>query len=80
MAETEPFSPSTRAGHVGLSAPEPPPDFRPERHNPHCVTTLYIVMRAGYGDQRLRKDPNQRNKSSLTPKGYLRGCEASNYL
>ena len=29
MAERNRFSPSARAGHVGLSAPEPPPDFRP---------------------------------------------------
>lgn len=29
MAERSRFSPSTRVGHVGLSAPEPAPDFRP---------------------------------------------------
>jgi len=29
MAERNRFSPSARAGHVGLSAPELPPDFRP---------------------------------------------------
>jgi SRSO17 transposase len=29
MAERSRFSPSARAGHVGLSAPQPPPDFRP---------------------------------------------------
>jgi SRSO17 transposase len=29
VAERNRFSPSTRAGHVGLSAPEPPPNFRP---------------------------------------------------
>jgi SRSO17 transposase len=29
VAERNRFSPSARAGHVGLSAPEPPPDFRP---------------------------------------------------
>ncbi|HLO08357.1 MAG TPA: IS701 family transposase [Terriglobales bacterium] len=29
VSERNRFSPSTRAGHVGLSAPEPPPDFRP---------------------------------------------------
>ena len=29
VAERNRFSPSARAGHVGLSAPEPPPNFRP---------------------------------------------------
>ena len=29
VAERNRFSPSARAGHVGLSAPERPPDFRP---------------------------------------------------
>ena len=29
VSERTRFSPSARAGHVGLSAPEPPPDFRP---------------------------------------------------
>jgi SRSO17 transposase len=29
IAERSRFSPSARAGHVGLSAPKPPPDFRP---------------------------------------------------
>jgi SRSO17 transposase len=29
ISERNRFSPSIRAGHVGLSAPEPPPDFRP---------------------------------------------------
>ncbi len=29
VSERNRFSPSARAGHVGLSAPEPPPDFRP---------------------------------------------------
>jgi SRSO17 transposase len=29
MAERNRFSPSARVGHVGLSAPQPPPDFRP---------------------------------------------------
>jgi SRSO17 transposase len=29
IGERNRFSPSARAGHVGLSAPEPPPDFRP---------------------------------------------------
>jgi SRSO17 transposase len=29
VAERNRFSPSVRAGHVGLPAPEPPPDFRP---------------------------------------------------
>jgi len=29
VAERNRFSPSARAGHVGLSAPTPPPDFRP---------------------------------------------------
>jgi len=29
ISERNRFSPSVRAGHVGLSAPEPPPDFRP---------------------------------------------------
>lgn len=29
LSERNRFSPSVRAGHVGLSAPEPPPDFRP---------------------------------------------------
>ena len=29
VAERNRFSPSARAGHVGLSAPEPPPDFHP---------------------------------------------------
>jgi SRSO17 transposase len=29
VAERTRFSPSARVGHVGLSAPEPPPDFRP---------------------------------------------------
>lgn len=29
VAERNRFSPSVRAGHVGLSAPEPSPDFRP---------------------------------------------------
>ena len=34
ISERNRFSPSARAGHVGLSAPEPPPDFRP-RGSPH---------------------------------------------
>jgi SRSO17 transposase len=29
ISERNRFSPSVRAGHVGLSAPEPPPDFHP---------------------------------------------------
>jgi len=29
VAERNRFSPSARVGHVGLSAPEPPPNFRP---------------------------------------------------
>jgi SRSO17 transposase len=29
VAERNRFSPSARSGHIGLSAPEPPPDFRP---------------------------------------------------
>lgn len=29
VAERTRFSPSVRAGHIGLSAPEPPPEFRP---------------------------------------------------
>ena len=29
VSERNPFSPSARVGHAGLSAPEPPPDFRP---------------------------------------------------
>jgi len=29
IGERNRFSPSARAGHVGLSTPEPPPDFRP---------------------------------------------------
>ena len=29
VSERNRFPPSARAGHVGLSAPEPPPDFRP---------------------------------------------------
>jgi SRSO17 transposase len=29
VSERNRFSPSARVGHVGLSAPEPPPDFRP---------------------------------------------------
>ncbi len=29
ISERNRFSPSVRAGHVGLSAPQPPPDFRP---------------------------------------------------
>ena len=29
MAERNRFSPSARAGHLGLPAPQPPPDFRP---------------------------------------------------
>jgi SRSO17 transposase len=29
VAERNRFSPSARAGHLGLSAPQPPPDFRP---------------------------------------------------
>jgi SRSO17 transposase len=29
ISERNRFSPSVRAGHVGLSVPEPPPDFRP---------------------------------------------------
>src|ERR1041384_1463970 len=29
ISERNRFSPSVRVGHVGLSAPEPPPDFRP---------------------------------------------------
>jgi SRSO17 transposase len=34
VAERNRFSPSARIGNVGLSAPEPPPDFRP-RGSPH---------------------------------------------
>jgi SRSO17 transposase len=29
VAERNRFSPSARVGHVGLSTPDPPPDFRP---------------------------------------------------
>ena len=38
MAERNRFSPSARAGHVGLSAPAPPPDFRP-RGSPRPART-----------------------------------------
>jgi SRSO17 transposase len=38
MAERNRFSPSARAGHVGLSAPELPPDFRP-RGSPRSART-----------------------------------------
>jgi SRSO17 transposase len=38
ISERNRFSPSGRAGHVGLSAPEPPPDFRP-RGSPHPPRT-----------------------------------------
>jgi SRSO17 transposase len=34
VAERNRFSPSARAGNVGLSAPEPPPDFRPRGSRP----------------------------------------------
>jgi SRSO17 transposase len=38
ISERNRFSPSVRAGHVGLSAPELPPDFRP-RGSPHPSRT-----------------------------------------
>ncbi len=38
VAERNRFSPSARAGDVGLSAPEPPPDFRP-RGSPRSPRT-----------------------------------------
>ena len=38
VAERNRFSPSARPGHVGLSAPQPPPDFRP-RGSPHAPRT-----------------------------------------
>jgi SRSO17 transposase len=38
VAERNLFSPSARAGHVGLSAPEPPPDFLP-RGSPRSSRT-----------------------------------------
>ena len=38
IAERNRFSPSVRAGHVGLSAPELPPGFRP-RGSPHPPRT-----------------------------------------
>jgi SRSO17 transposase len=38
ISERNRFSPSVRAGDVGLSAPEPPPDFRP-RGSPHPPRT-----------------------------------------
>jgi len=47
-----PFFPSARNGHLGLPAPELPPGFqpaariRPERHNPHSIATLRIVLSA----------------------------------
>ncbi len=51
ISERNRFSPSVRAGHVGLSAPEPPRTsaragrrVRPERHNPHSIATLHIVI------------------------------------
>ena len=52
MAERNRFSPSARAGHVGLSAPpsrrrtsaREGRRVRPERHNPHSIATLRIVI------------------------------------
>jgi SRSO17 transposase len=38
VAERNRFSPFVRAGHVGLSAPQPPPDFRP-RGSPRSPRT-----------------------------------------
>jgi len=38
ISERNRFSPSVRAAYVGLSAPEPPPDFRP-RGSPHPPRT-----------------------------------------
>jgi SRSO17 transposase len=38
ISERNRFSPAVRASHVGLSAPEPPPDFRP-RGSPHPPRT-----------------------------------------
>jgi SRSO17 transposase len=38
VAERNRFSPSARAGHVGLSAPQPPPNFRP-RGSPRSPRT-----------------------------------------
>ena len=38
ISERNRFSPSVRVGHVGLSVPEPPPDFRP-RGSPHPPRT-----------------------------------------
>jgi len=34
VAERNRFSPSARVGNLGLSAPEPPPDFRPRGSRP----------------------------------------------
>ena len=50
VAERNRFSPSARAGHLGFITPGPAPDFRPrgplrpERHNPHSIATLRIVL------------------------------------
>ena len=51
VAERNRFSPSARAGHLGFVAPGPAPDFRPrgspvrpERHNPHSIATLRIIL------------------------------------
>ena len=51
IAERSCFSPSARAGHLGLCAAKPPqrfrraaPRIRPERHNPHSIATIRIVI------------------------------------
>ena len=50
VAERCRFSPSARSGHLGLSAPQLPSGFRPrsgirpQRHNPHSIATLRIIL------------------------------------
>ena len=55
VAERNRFSPSARAGHLGLSAPSQRRTsaragrrVRPERHNPHSIATLRIDSLPGY--------------------------------
>ena len=52
VAERNRFSPSARAGHLGLRAPQPQRNLparavrrvRAERHNPHSIATLRIIL------------------------------------
>jgi SRSO17 transposase len=80
ISERNRFSPSVPAGHVGLSAPELPPNFRPrgsprppERHNPNSIATMRMTLarlllaQLPHGPFVERAPDNSRRRSRRTP-------------